>query len=266
MHVIALNTFMDAVRKNAARVKQYELGADGSGGGCDCIGLIIGALRLTGEAWPWTHGSNYTARNRMRWMLPLERMGQLREGQLVYKAHEKGAAGWKLPAKYSGHADQRDYYHVGVVTQVDPVVITNCTGVPGGIQQDKTLDSGEWNWYGEIDMVAYGEEGETVAQTMYVVSDNGGPVFLRMSPNRDSGWYDRLDVGTPVEVTDWTGDADWRRVRRDNQYGYMMAQYLKDKPPDAGAETPQEGGGVVVLTLERDAAKRLMTALQEALK
>lgn len=258
--------FLEKVRENAARVTRYELGMDGSGGGCDCIGLIIGALRMGGVTWPWTHGSNYTARNRMRWLKRLGSIKDLQPGQLVYKAHEPGEKGWALPGAYKGHKDQRDYYHVGVVTQKEPVVITNCTGVPGGIQRDKTLDGGEWNWYGEIDMVAYGEEGEEVAKTMYVVSDNGGPVFLRMSPNTNSGWYDRLEVGTEVEATDWAGDAEWRRVRHDAQYGYMMTKYLTDKPPDAEAEKPQDNAEEVLLKLDRGAAEKMLKALQEALQ
>jgi len=38
--------FLSAIQQNVQRVKEYSLGCDGSGGKCDCIGLIIGALRL----------------------------------------------------------------------------------------------------------------------------------------------------------------------------------------------------------------------------
>lgn len=253
--------FLELVLENVLRVKRYKNGGDGTNGDCDCIGLIIGALRLGGVKWPWTHGSNYTARNRMRWMKRLERLSDLQLGQLVYKAHEPGAKGWALPATYKGNTDQRDYYHVGVVTQVNPVVITNCTGVQGGIQRDKTLDNGEWNWYGEIDLVEYGEEVAGMDNAiMYVTSDNGGPVKLRMNPNTSAGWYDQLPVGTRVEVLPWQ-NADWHKVYVDGQYGYMIKQYLTLQPP----------GGVTVdaddvhLILPRETAVKLKNALEEAL-
>lgn len=64
--MISFNTFLDCVQKNINRVNEYRLGMDGRNGQCDCIGLIIGAVRLAGEEWKWTHGSNYSARHRTR--------------------------------------------------------------------------------------------------------------------------------------------------------------------------------------------------------
>ena len=63
--MIPLTTFLQCVRENAARVQAYEQGHDGSDGKCDCIGLIIGAVKLAGGSWPGTHGSNWAARNAM---------------------------------------------------------------------------------------------------------------------------------------------------------------------------------------------------------
>ena len=44
--------FAALAERNAARVTAYHLGGDGRGGGCDCIGLIIGAWRMSGNTWP----------------------------------------------------------------------------------------------------------------------------------------------------------------------------------------------------------------------
>ena len=63
--MISLDQFLARVRENAARVREYEQGHDGSDGKCDCIGLIIGALALAGFKWPGIHGSNWAARNAM---------------------------------------------------------------------------------------------------------------------------------------------------------------------------------------------------------
>lgn len=57
--MIPLSKFLSCVRENAARVREYESGGDGSNGKCDCIGLIIGALALAGFRWPGIHGSNW---------------------------------------------------------------------------------------------------------------------------------------------------------------------------------------------------------------
>ena len=40
----------------------YKQPGDGSDGTCDCIGLIIGAIRRMGLKWTGIHGSNYAAR------------------------------------------------------------------------------------------------------------------------------------------------------------------------------------------------------------
>ena len=74
--------FVVWVNKNAARVTEYSNGGDGSNGKCDCIGLIIGAWRLSGNKWPWIHGSNYTARYLSDNLGPDQ---PLELGDLVYK-------------------------------------------------------------------------------------------------------------------------------------------------------------------------------------
>lgn len=140
--------FMTAIFENIARVKEYQLGCDGTDGECDCIGLIIGAVRLMGETWTGTHGSNYAARYHMAGFGPVTSAGALAVGNIVFKARRPVEAKYALPARYSNHPDQNDYYHVGVVTSIDPLEITHCTGVPGGIKRDTTL--GAWKYYGEL--------------------------------------------------------------------------------------------------------------------
>lgn len=142
------NDFMRAVRANIARVNRYETGGDGSGGGCDCIGLIIGAVRLMGETWTGIHGSNYAARNHTAGLAALTDAAALDVGNLVYKAKEPDELNYKLPSRYANDHDQRDYYHVGIVTAVNPLEITHCTAVKGGIKRDAAL--GGWNYFGEL--------------------------------------------------------------------------------------------------------------------
>ena len=57
-----LEAFIAQVEAIAQASPVYRLGGDGSDGTCDCIGLVIGAIRQAGGAWMGTHGSNYAAR------------------------------------------------------------------------------------------------------------------------------------------------------------------------------------------------------------
>lgn len=140
--------FIGAVLENAGRITKYKLGGDGSDGGCDCIGLIIGAVRLMGKTWGGIHGSNYAARYKTVNMAKLTSADQLKAGNLVYKTYIKSDSGYNLPSRYSKDADKKDYYHVGVVTSIDPLVITHCTNTAGGIKRDNTI--GKWSYFGEL--------------------------------------------------------------------------------------------------------------------
>lgn len=142
------DSFVSAVLRNAQRVSRYKLGGDGSDGTCDCIGLVIGAVRLMGLTWKGTHGSNYAARYKTYNLRPIGCTDELSPGQLVYKSRDPQHDKYNLPAGYDGHPDQRDYYHVGVVTGVGPLEITHCTTVSGGIKQD--TEQGKWAYYGEL--------------------------------------------------------------------------------------------------------------------
>lgn len=142
------NPFVAAVLENARRVNEYKLGWDGTDGKCDCIGLIIGAVRLMGKEWNCIHGSNYTARNKTAKLAPLTGADVLTLGSIVYKARGPQESSYALPLHYNGHPDRNDYYHVGVVTNINPLEITHCTSTPGGIKRDNTL--GNWKYYGEL--------------------------------------------------------------------------------------------------------------------
>lgn len=145
--------FMECLFQNIDRTTQYVSGKDGTGGKCDCIGLIIGAIRLAGGSWTGTHGSNYAVRNEMRWMESIGSASDLAYGDIVYKAYAPGHSSWNLPSSYKYSDDQNDYYHVGVVTQVNPLRITHCTTVAGGIKVDTSL--GAWKYRGLLKKVDY---------------------------------------------------------------------------------------------------------------
>lgn len=74
----------------------YKSGGDGRAGECDCIGLIIGAIRRAGGEWRGTHGSNYAARNEMQ---SLESSPRLEIGMAMYKYYAPGEAGGTCPQR-----------------------------------------------------------------------------------------------------------------------------------------------------------------------
>ena len=110
---ITRERFLEKVEEIAQSNPSYKEGRDGSDGTCDCIGLIIGAIRRAGGSWTGIHGSNYAARYEMRELLPVMDAGELNLGEVVYKARMPGEVGYALPERYKNDPDQRDYYHVG---------------------------------------------------------------------------------------------------------------------------------------------------------
>lgn len=230
--MISLNTFLQCVQENVARIHGYELGHDGSDGTCDCIGEIIGALALAGFKWPGIHGSNWAARNAMSSFGQIAGAGEMFPGEIVYKAREPGEAKYDLPDRYRDSGDLRDYYHVGVVTSVDPLCITHCTGVEGGIKRDSA--QGAWKWGGKLKYVDYDDAGGGDESSWAIVTAfNGKPVNLRQAPSIKSTVIARVPVGTKVLVLD-DADPEWRKVEANGKTGYMMAEYLRPEDADGG--------------------------------
>ncbi len=226
--MISVSTFLENVERNAARVNRYQSGGDGTGGGCDCIGLPIGAVRLAGEKWPWTHGSNYAARYRVDNLRMVSVADDLVLGELVFKAREPGEKGYSLPSSYDTSADRRDYYHVGVVTSVSPLEITHCTknGEENGIFRDTKL--GQWKWAGTLNIVDYADQDNGEALPIYeatVTAPSGKTVNMRANPSMKSSVMEAVPIGERVGILGEYDDT-WTRIEYHGKKGYMMARYL----------------------------------------
>lgn len=239
MALISLQAFLDGVKQNAARIKAYAPGGDGSGGLCDCIGLIIGAVRLAGGKWTGTHGSNWAARNEMR---TLSRITEPFLGEVVYKVKEPGEKGYDLPEQYQNSGDLKDYYHVGVVTSVDPLRITHCTDVPGGIKVDTSL--GQWAYGGELKMVDDngGDQQMEILYKAIVTAASGRTVRLRANPSEKARVLKAVPIGSEVDVLEET-NAAWAKISWSGLQGYMMRQFLRrqeDQDLRAGLERLRE--------------------------
>lgn len=254
--------------ENSKRVsKGYKLGHDGHDGWCDCIGMIIGAWRLAGNIWNWTHGSNFTARNLVT---GLGKNQELHLGDLVFKGHQPGESGYNLPDHYKKGTDQTDYYHVGVVTSISPLTITHCTSGSkcrvwngkewinlknGGIKWDN--ERGTWKYSAQFKFLETGSD--VMKDIMYVTSSNGYPVNMREGPSTSAAIKARIPVGSQVNVIG-QNDNGWTYVSYGAKKGYIMSSFLESKDQE------HEPNGVLWQCVQtaREAIERAEKELAEA--
>lgn len=224
--MISQSAFADGIDRNVKRINRYEYGCDGRNGACDCIGLPIGAVRLSGGKWSWTHGSNYAARNRMQDFRQVSSAKDLKLYELVYKGRQPGEKRYDLPTKYISSGDLTDYYHVGVVTSLNPLKITHCTDVEGGIKVDTAL--GEWKYAGWLDLVKREEnkqdDGGIKQMGQYRVV--GGKLMLRKGPGTKYNVIKAIPNDAIVNAMDDEQDG-WIYVDYEGTFGYCMARYLE---------------------------------------
>lgn len=246
-----LQKFLDAIQKIKASKPTYRQPGDGSDGTCDCIGLIIGALKRIGIKWTGIHGSNYSARRETIGLQKILNVSQLEVGCCVYKAYDPGHSKYNLPARYKPggayyNGDLRDYYHVGVVTSVNPLNITHMTSPT--VKVDTKLNQNTksvWSYFGKIKPLANAggvtstpvqseivtpvkEPLATTGAKAIVTAPSGKYVKMRAQPNQRCALYDDVPIGAEVTLVE-PGEV-WAKIsygRRKNWY--MMAKYLDVK-------------------------------------
>jgi len=212
--------------------KRREPG-DGSDGYCDCIGLIIGAIRRMGLKWTGIHGSNWAARKEFVQLKKINSVSDLSVGDVVLKGCPRGTSGWALPSRYRKggkyyNGDLTDYYHAGVVTKVNPLNITH-------MSNKMTVDTklGKWNYYGTLKILANAakdvvEEPEPLTPSTgckaVAVAPSGGSVNLRKTPSLKGALLTRVPLGHTVDII--APGEEWAHVSFGKYTGYMMAKYL----------------------------------------
>ena len=200
----------------------------------------------------------------MRELLPVMDAGELNLGEVVYKARMPGQTGYDLPERYGADPDNRDYYHIGVVTAVKPLEITHCTGP--GIVRDTKL--GKWTYRGRLKKVDYDgtEVVETMVQTAKVTAASGSAVKMRSKPSASDRLYWEVPVGAEVQVAEVTGS--WAKVRYGDRTGYMMTDFLAldaQEPPEVGGTAETMTGGELI-TVQRAALQAVYDALGSILQ
>lgn len=252
---------IDQFLKNVQAIKKenpaYKQPGDGSGGVCDCIGLVIGAIRRMGLKWTGIHGSNYAARFQTVGLAYIAKQSDLALGDVVYKACDSSGtvrkacdAGtmkhkYDLPSRYTSKGskyydgDLLDYYHAGVVTSVSPLNITHMTSPH--MMVDTNLKGG-WNYHGKVKLIVNAASGGVTptptptptpepdvapseGSTAIVYAENGKPVKMRQYPSTSCRTYDELPVGTKVTIVE-PGET-WAKINGGKRKGwYMMAKFL----------------------------------------
>lgn len=249
--------FMAAVEAIVEEAPTYRLGGDGSDGTCDCVGLLMGAMdRVQRRKWP-LHSSNYFARLMVQELREISGPEELEPGMAVIKARADTGqlnARYKRGGKYDV-GDYRDFYHVGVVRDVEPLQIVHCTSGDGhsGIVEDSKL--GKWTLAARIKGVDYSAEEDGLMaerQMAKIETKNGKPLRLRPSPSKDKPYLKEMPDGDSVEVL---ADAEgWAKVVWSGYTGYCMSEYLK-------METQTPAGETVTMTMEKALAQQLLDAL-----
>ncbi|MDD6041946.1 MAG: SH3 domain-containing protein [Clostridia bacterium] len=262
--------FADGVADIAETAPTYRTGGTGMDGTCDCIGLVMGAMYALGHSEYPMHSSNYFARCEVDNLQRVDAMeDELKPGMLLFKARSDGNPRYDLHMRYRQGGryftgDLLDYYHVGVVTGVNPLEITHCTstGQTDGIARDGTLDS--WTHAGMVRGLDYreddGGEAEEAVETAIVTAQSGSTVNLRERPGEKAGLLMRVPIGRRVAVLERA--SGWAHVQVDGTTGYMMEAFLSsgDASDAAGKDAD-----MVTLHLPREAAMALYEAFTKVL-
>lgn len=258
--------FLARVLEIAAERPAYRLGRDGSDGLCDCIGLIIGAIRRNGIKYTEIHGSNWFARHHTSSLMRVTDTEDLSLGDIVYKARTPGTPKYDLPSRYAKDPDKYDYYHVGVVTGVNPLEITHCTssGSVDGITTDAKLGEkdGSWSYKGQLTLIDYDTEEDTpmAATTAIVTVANGKPVNMRKGPSTTSALVDRVPVGTSVTVNSY--NDSWAQIAYNGSTGYMMTKFLEFSAAAPEGDSGALAQRVAELTAKVAELERRVTELE----
>lgn len=248
--------FVNAVRKIAESNPTYRTGGTGKDGTCDCIGLVIGAL---GKKYDM-NCTNYFARYQMQSIDALVDESQLHPGSLVYKSRRDTGdlnARYKPDGRYYT-GDMLDYYHVGVVTSIDPLEITHCTssGLVDGIAYDSRISA--WSHFGDLLDVDNTETEAEEPMSTYnatVTAPNGNTVRMRSRPSTDAPTVAKVPIGETVQVTE--SAAGWAKIKWAGQSGYMMSNFLSAQ----NAVETGEDADTITIALPVSAARALLDAL-----
>lgn len=229
MKKVTPEQYVTGVNSIAIEEPEYELGADGSNGKCDCIGMGRGGLIRAGipeSDIRGMNGTNYAARHTIDGLQKLKKEDQLRLGDVVFKTRDKDDKSMPLPDKYrKGGSDyserwgETNFTHYGTVTQVNPIRITHMTSPTAKV--DTSIKG--WGYFGKLPWVDYGIDAEATWVTVY--AESGQTVKMRAKPSSLCRLYWEVPIGSQVVLME-PGDT-WSGIIWNGQSGWMMTKYLR---------------------------------------
>ena len=219
------DAFLKAVNRIVSSEPAYREGGVGADGTCDCIGLVMGAMYACGQRAYDLHSSNYFARFETLELTEMD-VRRLQPGMIVYKARTGEINARYQPGGRYYTGDLLDYYHAGVVADVEPLSIVHCTSTNGtdGIAYDQAVDG--WTHCGYVSGVDYAKAS---AQCAVVTAPSGKTVNLRKRPDSAAPVITRVPIGSAVSVCE--SAQGWARVMYGGTTGYMMTEFLRQEDP-----------------------------------
>lgn len=258
--MISLALFLQKIEQIAAENPSYRIGGSGADGTCDCVGLIMGAVRRAGGKWPWLHSSNDVPRKGLLSLKPIRSASDLSPGDLVFKHLEPGQSGYELPSRYAGDPDRNDYVHVGVVLSGKPLRIRHMTSPT--VMLDTKL--GRWSHYGWCTLIRKPSGDEIreapdahvnpdksekkggphpMHEAITVESTNGLPVKLRDRPSTSCPLYREVPSGAAGVLLE--EGEHWCRIETTDRNGasctgWMMSDFVVRNSEDSKSEDPRK--------------------------
>jgi hypothetical protein len=257
----------------------YREGGIARDGTCDCVGMVIAAMTRAGHSAYELKSSNYFARYQIVDMLLDISESDVYIGMVVFKRRYEGDVRYKLPDRdnvggryYNG--DLTDYYHIGVVTGVDPLVITHCTSGGGVDGTTKDYKLGSWSCGGRLKGVNYedytstGDSESSVGEGVdSMVYENGVQAVVNKGKAGTSTWNLRSSpddssrdnvIGTipfGVEITVYETAGGWAQIEYDGQRSYLKTTGFTIKS-DSSTDTDPTGRTLAEAFAEIDAIKK----------
>lgn len=228
-----LETFLNKIQLIKALQPRYVSGGSGTNGTCDCVGLVIGALRRSGIKYSGIHGSNWFARKEVQGLAKVNSIDDLKIGDAVFQTYEPGETGYELPGRYKKggayyNGDVRDYMHIGIVTSINPLRITHMW--KPSVKDDTTLQW--WTYKGQITKLGVAPTNTKIEPKTptnnckaKVTAPSGKTVNLRQTPSLKGRLLAQIRIGTEVEIL--VPGETWAQIKWNDRTGYMMAKFLK---------------------------------------
>ena len=284
---IALSKFLGNVRVIYNEHPTYREGGLAKDGTCDCVGMVIAAMLRSGHAAYALKSSNYFARCQIDDMQSDISASDVYIGMVVFKRRYEGDARYKLPDRdnvggryYNG--DLTDYYHIGVITGVDPLVITHCTSGGGVDGTTKDYKIGSWSCGGRLKGVDYddylpiGDDEYTISEgDDSMVYENGVQAIVNQGKAGTSTWNlrsspddssrDNVVGSVPfgAEITVYETADGWGQIEYEGERSYLKTTgfTIKSDSDDTDSGTGDEATITITLTQAQANAIKAIAAL-----